>query len=300
YPAVKKVFVSLDGVYHKINLETLRNPKTGKYVGEELDIRLVANTKDLLKRDQPKPKSSSKVVSLFGFPDYRMYNAYDTLKVEKQLGKLKETIKEINTIQEVLAGKYQPQPFLGEAASEENVQRLQSPKVLHLATHGFFLENIQPTRTNGLQLMGQATQVFVENPLLRSGVYLAGADATLNQKTRPDSTANGILTSNEVLNLNLDNTDLVVLSACETGRGKIQNDEGVYGLQRAFLGAGAKNVLMGLWKVDDQATQYFMRCFYESWTQDEDVRKAYRTAQRKLRQEYPSPYYWGAFVLVGQ
>ncbi|HAS39478.1 MAG TPA: hypothetical protein DCS93_03325, partial [Microscillaceae bacterium] len=89
-----------------------------------------------------------------------------------------------------------------------------------------------------------------------------------------------------------------VLSACETGKGKIQNGEGVYGLQRAFLSAGAKAVLMSLWKVDDVATQWFMQYFYEAWVQHRNVRLAYQTAQTRLRKDYPNPYYWGAFVLV--
>ena len=99
---------------------------------------------------------------------------------------------------------------------------------------------------------------------------------------------------------------LVVLSACETGKGQIENGEGVYGLQRAFLSAGAQNVLMSLWKVDDEATRFFMQYFYESWVQyqlsnpgrSENIRQAYRTAQLRLRKHFPSPYYWGAFVLV--
>ncbi|HAS44249.1 MAG TPA: hypothetical protein DCS93_27470 [Microscillaceae bacterium] len=300
YPGVQRVFVSLDGVYNKINLETLRNPKTGKYLGDALDIRLVSSTKDLLQRNQPRVKSSSKFIALFGFPDYRWPNSPDSLQ-KKKLSKLKATRQEVAYIHRQLSGQYRPQQFLATAANEANIQRLQNPKVLHLATHGFFLEDLKLQRHHPFQMLGREARVFVENPLLRAGLYWAGADANLNPKTLPDSVHHqGVLTAQEVLNLRLDSTDLVVLSACETGRGKIQNGEGVYGLQRAFLSAGAKNVLMSLWKVDDQATQYFMQYFYESWAKDEDVRKAYRTAQRKLRQEYPSPYYWGAFVLVGQ
>ncbi|HAS46773.1 MAG TPA: hypothetical protein DCS93_40185, partial [Microscillaceae bacterium] len=301
YPEVKRVFVSLDGVYNKINLEALRNPKTGKYLGEELEIRLVSNTKDLLNRGKPTITSDSKVIGLFGFPDYRVYNQVDTLPVKVKQKMLGGTAKEVNTIYKQLKTSFAPQKFTHQAASEKNIKSLKNPKVLHLATHGFFLEDIKPQRNNQFQLLGRETHLFVENPLLRAGLYWAGADATLNQKSLPDSVKeNGVLTAQEVLNMDLDSTQLVVLSACETGWGKIQNGEGVYGLQRAFLSAGAKNVLMSLWKVDDVATQYFMQYFYESWVKDQNVRKAYRYAQRKLREDYPSPYYWGAFVLVGR
>ncbi len=130
--------------------------------------------------------------------------------------------------------------------------------------------------------------------MIRSGLILTGVD---NPNTGPED--DGILTAYEATNLKLDSTYLVVLSACETGLGEVKNGEGVYGLQRGFKVAGARFLLMSLWKVDDFATQQLMQDFYNNWLSGMAIHEAFEGAQMALRSKYPEPFYWGGFILLG-
>ncbi|GAB4331675.1 MAG: hypothetical protein OHK0038_06690 [Flammeovirgaceae bacterium] len=184
--------------------------------------------------------------------------------------------------------------YLEERANEENLKTIYSPTILHIATHGFFDEGEEEDRNK------QERTKHFDNPLLHSGLLLTGAELTLNEK-ETGSKENGVLTAQEAMSLDLSGTELVVLSACETGLGEIKNGEGVFGLQRALQETGAKSVLMSLWKVDDAATQEMMTLFYENMLlKKQDKRTAFKNAQETIKANYKSPYYWGAFVMVGE
>jgi CHAT domain-containing protein len=132
-----------------------------------------------------------------------------------------------------------------------------------------------------------------DNPLFRSGLIFAGANKTIKTENQDD----GILTAYEISNLNLSGAKLVVLSACETGLGDIIASEGVFGLQRALKIAGAKNILMSLWKVPDIQTKELMSLFYENIFKGKSILTALQDAQTEMSKKYP-PYYWAAFKLL--
>lgn len=174
------------------------------------------------------------------------------------------------------------------AASEEYIKSLKSPSILHIATHGFFLAQKNEENT------------IYQDPLLRSGLLLANAEQGLEGNVKQGQ-EDGILTAKEALTLQLNNTDLVIMSACETGLGDIKYGEGVYGLQRAFQQAGAKTIIISLWKVSDDATQQLMTYFYHNLLEKKmDKRIAFKQAQLSLMKKYPHPFFWGAFVMIGK
>jgi len=288
---ITKVFLSKDGIYNSINLLTLRNPNTKQYLIDELDLRTLTNTKDLVDYRTVKRKASGNTADLFGDPTYNL-NPEEVQKIPALPG----TREEIETIaSEMKSKKWKVNTYLDKDALEIRVKEVKSPKILHIATHGYFKKDLE---NKGDALLGGDIEHDVENPLLRSMLYFAGAE-NANAETAL-TTCDGTLTAYEAMDLNLDNTEIVVMSACETGLGEVKNGEGVYGLQRAFQVAGARSLIMSLWTVSDEATQVLMSTFYKKLLSGTDKRKAFRETLLELKSVYPEFYYWGAFVMVGE
>jgi CHAT domain-containing protein/tetratricopeptide (TPR) repeat protein len=194
-------------------------------------------------------------------------------------------------------------PWLRDSVREAPLKASRAPRILHLATHGFFLPDQSPSPTFGPGLESQEFGPFlgagVENPLLRSGLALAGANTFLAGGSLPPDAEDGILTAEDVSGLDLLGTELVVLSACETGLGEIRLGEGVFGLRRAFVLAGARTLVMSLWKVPDEPSADLMNLFYWNLAKGMGRAEALREAQLKLAAIYPPPWFWGAFVCQG-
>jgi CHAT domain-containing protein len=228
---------------------------------------------------------------MFGNPTF--YMTASTQKITPLPG----TEKEVKELDDLLKQKgWKTNEYTEALATEEQVKVLESPKIFHIATHGFYAPEVVATEE---QALAENDAQLSENPLLKTGLLLKGAGDVLSKTTYNYNMESGILTAYEAMNLNLDKTDLVVLSACETGLGDIQNGEGVYGLQRAFLVAGAKVLIMSMFKVDDEATQKLILNFYRKWLTTTNLRQSFVDAKKELRVEYPEPIYWGSFMMIG-
>jgi CHAT domain-containing protein len=194
--------------------------------------------------------------------------------------------------------------FLGHAATKEALLRLETPGLLHIATHGFFLEDA-PVPENARAVVqcciagSSGPPQRPPDPLLRSGLVLAGAKApepSLHSRPLADS----LVTALELVGLNLWGTQLVVLSACDTGRGDIKLGQGVFGLRRALVTAGAETLVTSLWKVNDATTQVLMESYYRNLLAGQGRSAALSQAMRALRQKHPHPHFWAPFITIGK
>lgn len=287
---VKKIYLSSDGIYNKINISSIYNPDTEEYILDRMIVHNVTNTIEITEVYQPLVIDEKFSLNLIGDPYFGesgkqgfFINALPGTRIEI------ETIDSLARLKNLRSIK-----LLGAEASEDNVKKIESPNILHIATHGFFLADNTPS---------DDMYSMESNPLMRSGLLLSGSEKSFlgdhinfNGSLHAED---GILTAYEAMNLNLSNSDLVILSACETGLGDVKNGEGVYGLQRAFIIAGAKSILISLWKVDDNSTQELMILFYQNILNGIDKFEALNLAQKKLKEKYNLPYYWGAFVMSG-
>jgi CHAT domain-containing protein len=298
--AKTRLLIAPEGVYNQINIETLKSAD-GKYQLEKSQFVQVANTKDVLvnyynkqqKTDAREEKVSD--IVLVGNPKYYPSVKNDST-YDKSISQLPGSEKEVLGISAMLkANAIKSELYIGATATEAKIKSLKSPRFFHIATHGYFLPDVKQSEFDS-ELENEASH----NPLYRSGLLLVNGGKLLNDPNNVDfNSEDGLLTAYEAMNLDFDNTELVLLSACETGLGDVQMGEGVYGLQRAFIVAGSKNLIMSLFKVSDEVTADLLNQFYTNWIKTGNKRQSFYDAKMYILNKYKDPIYWGAFVLVG-
>jgi CHAT domain-containing protein len=313
----KVLFLSPDGEFNRVPFAALPAPGTSQVLAETVQLRLLTTGRDLL--DLQQPSATSKAAPLVvahprfdapGRPAGGPIRGDETGQQRSadlknpSWSPLPATAREGQAIASLTKGRL----LLQEQATAAAVQQQPGPKILHIASHAFFLAD-QPQKPEPLapvSLTRSAASPFGlpaskgENPLLRSGIALAGANAPA-----ASATDDGYLMALEIAQLDWKGTELVVISACESGKGVIQAGEGVYGLRRAIAVAGARSSLLSLWKVDDAATADFMTRYYSRLKAGEGRADAIAAVQAEFRNgtagngQWKESYYWAAWQLVG-
>jgi CHAT domain-containing protein/tetratricopeptide (TPR) repeat protein len=319
------VLISPDGELNRLPFEVLVDPQ-GRYFLQQHTVQYLGSGRDLLHLASPTQVASTPAI-LIGAPDYNA-NLGSNVPIASDINKgllltpiaatasqrsgsfdeffapLPGTKEEVERIHTLIS--FSDKPFLNQQATESALKALYSPWILHIATHGFFLPDLAQNlsapfllATLSEEANRRPPQKLQENPLLRSGLALTGANTRDARKSGDD----GILTALEVSALDLSGTELVTLSACETGDGSVRTGEGVLGLRRALTAAGARSQLVSLWKVDSEATSALMVEFYTALQSGMGRAEALRQLKlSKLEgssEKYRHPYYWAAFIGVG-
>lgn len=319
---VRTVYYSPGGLLHRLNLAAL--PSSAKTpLSDRHDMVMLGSTRQLALNNRNSAPDKMPAALVYGGIQFNMDStAYPVLPENRTGGQrglsfvqsdstlrgdswnfLKWSETEMDNVQAALQQSgISVQTIRGWQATEESFKQIgqsgPSPRILHLSTHGFFFPDPAKSKNQNLSSEGAVFKLS-DHPMIRSGLILAGANHAWKTGRALGNREDGILTAYEISQLNLSNTELVVLSACETGLGQIEGNEGVYGLQRAFKIAGAKTLVMSLWQVPDYQTQELMTEFYKKFLNEKlPARQALRAAQDEMRRRHYEPYYWAGFVVV--
>ena len=312
------VYFSPSGMLHTIAVESMYTPD-GSCLSDKYNLVRLTSTRELCKAKQPKTYETGAIYGglQYDVEQQRMAEVAAMNKTELEESPafalrgddrgnwnyLPGTLAEAKHIASIMSqanigcGLYE-----GDMGSEESFKALSggNTDIIHLATHGYFIEGEKADMNdfmNSLSPLAKQKTDSVIDPLLRSGLILSGGNNAWLGKEVPEGIEDGVLTALEISTMNLSGTDMVVMSACETGLGDITSD-GVFGLQRAFKMAGVQTLVMSLWKVDDNATSLIMQTFYEHLLSGITKREAFRLAQAAVRAKYPEPYYWAGFIML--
>lgn len=309
----KTVYNIPSGQVHRISFAALQN-RNGKHLFDLQGLHQLLSARDIT---ESSPVAGSRSALLFGGVDFSneqpgitKKNDQDTIQQKfisynrnrgGSFAALPGTLSEVSAINTILKNnKWNVHLFTGKKASKvnfiENISGRYS--ILHLATHGFYFPLKQNT-IDATQTFNKTIQ-YTDKPLLRSGIVFSGVNKYWNNNTMTETVNNGIVTAQEIANLDLSKNALVVLSACETALGDINSTEGVYGLQRGFKMAGINKMIMSLWPVPDLETAELMKNFYANIAKGQSFYNAFYNARSMIKQKYKDPYKWAGFVLIGE
>jgi tetratricopeptide (TPR) repeat protein/CHAT domain-containing protein len=334
-----QIIIAPDGELFRVPFEAFLSPQD-RFVVEDFELSYVTVGRDLVRSGEINTDGEAVVVA---DPDYnlvkseelepdgerteqsddgsqqRSYLHRQLRSSKKYFDLLPGTRAEGNSLVKMLNLKgIKTTTFFGNMALERLVKTIEQPLVLHIATHGFyFSEQDKPVGQQYFGLIGREVENTaycfkkyfgsreIENPFLRSGIALAGVNTVFSGGQVPDDAEDGIITALDVLTLNLMGTELVTLSACQTGLGEICCGEGVAGLRKSFVLAGAKTLVVSLWSVPDYETRWLMEEFYRRILEGEDKSKALRKSKLKLIENlrkkggFADPWYWAGFICQG-
>ncbi len=301
---VQTLYYSPEGIMHQLNPQAWATNATQRLADRHC-MRRMSSTRLLAETDN-RPAGPSNAL-IIGGVEYDMQETASPVALRSLPGEqdtergaswtfLPHSEREAIEIKKLLALKGHAVKLLtGRDATEQAFKSLSeqahSPRIIHLASHGYFAPETGK-KAGGSRFTASA------HPLIRSGLILAGANQAWNSDQLLTQKEDGVLTAFEISQCHFNNTELVVLSACNTGLGDIRDFEGVYGLQRAFKMAGVRYLIMSLWPAPDEPTRELMEAFYQHLTAGQSVPAAFQKAVDRQRQRYPHPYYWAGFVLL--
>ena len=326
---VKNVYFSPAGELNNIGIEYMLDEDGKHLLSEKRNYYRLTSTRELAKEHQSKKVSDATVYGgirydvtpgskltgeeteseRLALAATRSYTPMDSLSLTRGGWKyLPGTKEEAESISSTLTSKRVKNELLeGEAGTEESFKALGGAKkdVIHIATHGFYWTETEAGRsgmeTSSFMLDGESRAPKEDKALTRSGLLFAGAQNAFEGKDIPIDVEDGILTAKDISRMDLRGTDLVVISACQSGLGEVTGD-GVFGLQRGFKKAGVQSIVMSLWEVDDTATKIMMTRFYENLAKGKSKYDSFLEAQKYLRKYdgglYDEPEYYAAFVLL--
>lgn len=307
------IYFAPHGLIHQLNIEVLCGAD-GKPMNKKCNLYRVSSTGNLVEERENLKYTSA---TLYGGLNYdtdttsmlainRNYVTTSSLQRGRLLDEsvqtrtgwsyLPGTAEEVKNVGDILGrNKIETTLYTDEVGTEESFKALSgnSTPIIHIATHGFYLEDKNARRVE----MFQENETPTISPLKRSGLMFSGGQHAWLGREIPEGIDDGVLTAEEIAGMNLTGTDLLVLSACQTGLGEITN-EGVEGLQRGFKIAGVNTIIMSLWEVSDAATEVLMTKFYSLLTKGKTKREAFDAAVEAVKKEYPSPEYWAAFIML--